>query len=102
MEGFETEVLNGANKILLDYNLKAIIIELNGSGQRYGYDESKIHKKLIDFGFKPCSYDPKSRFLKELETFGIHNTIYIRDLEYVIDRIKTARQIKIGNKLRPL
>jgi len=97
VEGFETEVLNGAEKTLADKTLKAIIIELNGSGQRYGYDEIQIHKKLIEFGFKPFNYTPKSRQLKEIETFGIHNTIYLRDKEFVEGRIETSRQIKIGS-----
>ena len=97
VEGFETEVLNGAEKVLTNKTLKAIIIELNGSGLRYGYDENQIHKKLITFGFKPFNYNPKSRQLKEIETFGTHNTIYLRDKEFVENRIKSARQIKIGS-----
>lgn len=97
VEGFETEVLNGAAKTLADKKLKAIIIELNGSGQRYGYDENQIHKKLIDYGFKPFNYNPKLRQLKEVETFGTQNTIYLRDKEFVINRIKSSRQIKIGS-----
>jgi len=98
VEGFETEVLNGADKTLANETLKAIIIELNGSGQRYGYDETKIHEKLLGLGFKPFKYNPKERHLKELETYGTHNTIYVRDKESVEKRIKTSRQIKIGNK----
>jgi len=98
VEGFETEVLNGAAKTLANDTLKAIIIELNGSGERYGYDETIIHHKLVGLGFKPFKYDPKTRRLMELERFGTHNTIYLRDKEFVEDRIRTARQIKIGNK----
>ena len=98
VEGFETEVLNGANNTLAQNSLKAIIIELNGSGQRYGYDETEIHKKLLSFGFKPFNYSPQSRQLKIIEKFGTHNTIYIRDKEFVENRIKTSRQIKIGSK----
>jgi FkbM family methyltransferase len=96
VEGFETEVLNGANKTLTNETLKAIIIELNGSGQRYGYEDIQIHRKLIELGFKPYNYNPKSRQLKEIKTFVTHNTIYLRDIGFVEDRIKTARQIKIG------
>jgi FkbM family methyltransferase len=46
VEGFESEVLNGASHTLADENLKAIIIELNGSGTRYNYNESAIQNKL--------------------------------------------------------
>lgn len=97
VEGFETEVLIGAAKTLSEKKLKAIIIELNGSGQRYGYDELKIHEKLIEFGFRPFNYNPKIRQLKEIETFGSHNTIYLRDKEFVENRIISQRNIKIGN-----
>ena len=97
VEGFETEVIKGADTTLLNKSLKAIIIELNGSGQRYGYDERQIHNKLLEHGFKPYNYNPKTRQLMELETFGTHNTIYLRDKEYVEERIKSARKIKIGS-----
>ena len=97
VEGFETEVIKGADTTLLNKSLKAIIIELNGSGQRYGYDERQIHNKLLEHGFKPYNYNPKTRQLMELETFGTHNTIYLRDKEFVEERIKSARKIKIGS-----
>lgn len=97
VEGFETEVIKGADTTLLNKSLKAIIIELNGSGQRYGYDERQIHNKLSEHGFKPYNYNPKTRQLMELETFGTHNTIYLRDKEFVDERIKSARKIKIGS-----
>lgn len=97
VEGFETEVIKGADTTLLNKSLKAIIIELNGSGQRYGYDERQIHNKLMEHGFKPYNYNPKTRQLMELETFGTHNTIYLRDKEYVEERIKSARKIKVGS-----
>lgn len=102
VEGFETEVIKGADITLLNKFLKAIIIELNGSGQRYGYDERQIHNKLLEHGFKPYNYNPKTRQLMELETFGTHNTIYLRDMEFVEERIKSARQINIGNTVQLL
>lgn len=97
VEGFETEVLKGATGVLQQGGLKAIIIELNGSGTRYGYDEKSIHDKLLNLGFKPYQYDPKKRTLSIIETFGSHNTIYIRDLDYVQERLRTAPKIKILN-----
>lgn len=44
VEGFETEVLLGAKQTLENDTLKAIIIELNDSGDRYGYDDNLIHE----------------------------------------------------------
>jgi len=70
--------------------LKAIIIELNGSGGRYGYDENNIHQQLLSFGFYSYQYAPFTRQLKRVETFGNLNTIYLRDIHFVQERLKTA------------
>jgi FkbM family methyltransferase len=98
VEGFETEVLKGADNILKNENTKAIIIELNGSGIIYGYDETAIHEKLILFGYKPFIYKPFERHLIPQNTFGTHNTIYIKDLEFVKQRLATSRKFKILDK----
>jgi FkbM family methyltransferase len=98
VEGFETEVIMGSEQILSNPNLKAIIIELNGLGKRYGYDENKIHEKLIEFGFNPYWYDPMTRILFLCESFGQENTIYIRDVQFVSDKLKKAEKFKIFDK----
>ena len=97
VEGFETEVVNGAYDVLTNNKLKAIIIELNGSGRRYGYDEFEIHKTFLDLGFAPYAYDPVKRELNKLSRFGTENTIYIRDESFVKDRVKTAEKVKVLN-----
>ena len=96
VEGFETEVLKGASTTLMNQSLKAIIIELNGSGARYGFDESKIHSELLENGFKPYGYEPFTRNLYSLPSYGHNNTIYVRDYEFVKNRIQNARYIKVG------
>ena len=58
VEGYESEVLKGANKILNNPNLKALIVELNRSGRRYGFEDNDIHQKLITNGFNSFKYDP--------------------------------------------
>ena len=98
VEGFETEVLNGSSNTLEDKSLKAIIIELNGSGDRYGFDEKNIHLLLLNHGFNPYKYDPMFRDLTVTVPGEHHNTLYIRDLEFVKERLKTARKIKVKNK----
>ena len=86
VEGYESEVLKGASETLKNPFLKALIVELNGSGKRYGYDDKNVHKKLIDNGFRPYKYNPLSRSLSLAETFGNLNTIYIRDIDFVSKR----------------
>jgi FkbM family methyltransferase len=98
VEGFETEVVKGADKVLKNNELKAIIIELNGSGNRYGYDETKIHDTFLSLGFSPYIYHPFERKLTLSANFGTHNTIYVRDIEFVQERLKTARQITVNDR----
>lgn len=95
VEGYETEVLKGMEKTLDAPGLKAIIIELNGSGERYGYDEGKIHLLLLGKGFTPFAYDPFERILATVDSFGSFNTIYCRDIDFVTGRLKTAPKIKV-------
>ena len=95
VEGFELEVLKGARKTLASKTLIAIIIELNGSGQKYGVNDSDVHKYLLEFGFYPISYNPYKRELFSLEKFGDKNTIYIRDRDLVNSRIAYSRKIYI-------
>ena len=95
VEGFETEVLKGMREILANTTLKAIIIELNGSGERYGYDENDIHNLILSENFNPCYYDPFTRTLIHTQGYGTHNTIYCRDFVFVTDRLKKASAFEI-------
>ena len=97
VEGYETEVLNGMNVILKEPTLKAIIIELNGSGNRYGYNENLIHEKLLKHDFLPYTYDGFNRKLIQLDQYRNSNTIYIRDIEIVQQRLKNAPLVKLFN-----
>lgn len=95
VEGFETEVVKGLGPLLHDGQLKAIIIELNGSGGRYGYDEKALHQRLVDAGFVPHAYEPFARELKRLDDKGPHNTIYVRDIVFIQARIRNAAPVRI-------
>ncbi|MDB5136542.1 MAG: FkbM family methyltransferase [Mucilaginibacter sp.] len=95
VEGYETEVMKGMANTLNLSVLKAIIIELNGSGERYGYDEIEIHRLLLDKKFIPYTYDPFSRNLTEIASFGNNNTIYCRDVDFINSRLKQAAAIHI-------
>ena len=98
VEGFETEVIMGADKLLSNTALKAIIIELNGSGSNYGFKDEDIHKKILSYGFKTFAYNPATRSLSELESFGKFNTLYLRDIPFINKRITTARKVRIGKQ----
>lgn len=96
VEGFEYPVLKGCPKTLTNPILKAVIIELNGSGIRYGFQDNAIHGHLVEAGMSPYTYLPLERRLVPSESYNrVGNTIYIRDLQFVEDRVKNQRSIRI-------
>lgn len=98
VEGFETEVFRGARRHLADPALRAIIVELNGLGQRYGYDELALHAELLAVGFQPYTYDPFARRLCRLAAPGPHNTLYCRDLPFIEARLASALAVTVLGK----
>lgn len=92
VEGFETEVVAGANDVLSNKALLAVIMELNGSGRRYDYDEDELYTRMIKYGFATYSYDPYKRSLEELngKNSGAGNTLFVRDVEVVRQRLQSA------------
>ncbi len=95
VEGYEAEVFRGGEATLAQESLQAIIIELDGLGNRYGYDERKVHDRLVKAGFHPCSYDPRARALVVLPSFGRRNTIYVRDVSAAQRKLVAARSVVI-------
>lgn len=99
VEGFETDVINGGTEIFSDKGLKVVIIELNSSGDKFGFSDSNIHKQMLAFGFICCSYNPFTRKVSLLNSFVFGNNIYVRNesLKFVRDRINSSEKIKINN-----
>ena len=90
VEGFEKDVLLGMQTTLTNADLQAIIVELNGSGGRYGVSDDEVHEMLVTHDFAPFQYLPFLRKLKPLKTYGDHNTIYIRDIVSAQNRVSDA------------
>lgn len=63
VEGFETEVIAGAQKTLSSPVLQAVIMELNGSGARYGFNEQDLYQLMFSFQFKAYKYEPNNKRL---------------------------------------
>ncbi len=99
VEGFETEVIKGGEGVLLSKNLMAVIIELNGSGARYGYDEKGIDQKLRAFGFLPHSYNPMRRIFDSMNLVGGYNTIYLKDVAFALNRVSSAPKFQVLGKV---
>jgi len=99
VEGFETQVISGAHKVLSNESLHSIVLELNGSGERYGFSEAKLLNTLLEYGFSTYSYEPFSRTLTSLDGKNNQsgNTLFIRNVTEVSRRLKVAPKIWVGN-----
>ena len=95
VEGFEKEVINGFKNKLLDTELNAILIELNGCGSNYGYDDDDINSIILKYGFKSYLYNPYTRKLTPSKYSKFENTLYIRNLNFVEDRLKKAKKFNV-------
>lgn len=99
VEGLETRVVNGMLHTLENPSLHSVIMELNGSGTRYGFKDDLIIKKMSDFGFRMYTYEPFDRVLKLISKnkgmFG--NVLFLRNEEFVTQRIATAPFIRVGS-----
>ncbi len=96
VEGFEQEVIRGGTNVFSNPSLLAIVIELNGLGTQYGFDDHTIDLMLREFGFVPAHYSP---FERELTVIGVPNstgnTLYIRPSAELDDRLRSSEPIEI-------
>lgn len=101
VEGFEYNVLKGGETALKNENIIAFIVELNGCGDKFGFEDKMVDDVLVKNGFRKYDYTPFDRKLKELENFNTEeNTLYIRKskLNEVEKKLKTAETISIFNQ----
>jgi FkbM family methyltransferase len=98
VEGYEVPVLAGARKTLADDSLHSAIIELNGSGERYGYEDSAIIETMAGYGFGTYAYDPLSRSLERIEGKDPDsmNTLFVRDRARVEERLAAAPVVSVN------
>ena len=99
VEGYETPVFEGAQSTLGIESLQVVIVELNGSGLRYGFDETKIVRNLVDNGFRSFSYDPLTRNLAELngKNDKSDNSLFIRGVDDIHERVKMGPHFTVNN-----
>jgi len=98
VEGFETEMIAGAERSLDAPDLLAVIMELNGSGHRYGFDEDALHRTMLERGFETFRYEPVERRLESLDgaRSSSGNTLYVRDAAKLAERVRTAPRFRLG------
>lgn len=87
VEGYEEEVLSGAQLTLADPRLLAISTELF---------TPKISETLARMGFRRFYYDPYTRDLTSLENALKHsNTLLVRDFDLVQARLRNAPSFRV-------
>lgn len=96
VEGHERAVLAGGERTLADTRVSAVIMEVNGSGKRYGVKDEELIAVMNSHGFRPYRYDPFARRLMEWKAES-GNAIFVRDLAAVIGRVQSARRYRLIN-----
>jgi hypothetical protein len=102
VEGVEIEVIAGAGRALADPGLLGVIMELNGSGARYGFDEDALHRDLLGRGFETSRYRLFERVFEPLHgaRSGSGNTLYVRDAGRLGERVRLAPRFAVGQGWR--
>lgn len=97
VEGYETPVIEGAASVLAAPSLRAVIMELNGSGHRYGFDEQALLRRMHDSGFGTFAYDPGRRALVDLKgkNHASGNTLFVRDEPFVSERLASGASFEL-------
>ena len=97
VEGWEMPVLAGGQETLNNQSLLAIILELNGSGEKFGFTDSEILKFLNSYDFFEYSYQPLKRKLLRIDGKNLKsgNTIFVRNDDEILRRIELAPRNKI-------
>ncbi len=97
VEGYETSVLEGAEKTLKKESLHSVLIELKGYGKRYGFDESKIYEMMAELGFEMFSYDPLNRSLLNLQGKKPEsgNALFIRNHEVASQAVADSKEFEV-------
>ena len=95
--GYETSVIQGARQLLSRKSLHSVIMELNGSGARYGFDEDEILKMMRDLGFQSYEYDPFARRLQSLKgrTSSGGNTLFLRNIKHIRERVENSPAVHV-------
>jgi len=100
VEGYEMHVLRGARATLSSPVLKALIIELNGSGGSYGSSDDDVHSEIWHHGFRPYRYEPRMRALVEEPSYNKNenNTLYLRVDDDMRDRLASAPKYEVRGR----
>jgi len=99
VEGFEPAVIRGADGLIRQDELKAIIVEDEGLFEKYKFESGHVDKTLRASGFESYQYIYGSRMLKQAAPRRGGNTIYLRDLNFIEKRTSAAEPFTVLGRL---
>lgn len=100
VEGFEQEVLDGADAALGQESLVAVLLEDVGLGQRYRRASGQ-HERMFARGFRSYRYNPENRQLIDLggeRNPDSGNTLYLRNVPFVTERLTSAAAFRVRGR----
>ena len=96
VEGLESRVLEGAHSVLANPSLHSVVMEINGSGARYGFSDDALVATMARFGFRECAYDPFERAIRPATASQRSgNSLFVRDESRVASRLRDAPRIAV-------
>jgi FkbM family methyltransferase len=96
VEGHEHAVLKGAGRTLSEPRVAAVVMEVNGSGTRYGVSDNDLLATMREYRFLPYAYDPFQRKLRDWDS-AARNAIFVRDRDEVDSRVPNAKRYRLVN-----
>lgn len=97
VEGHELAVLRGATNTLRDSRLKAVVMETNNSGRKYGVNGEELIQEMETHGFLAYTYDPLKRDFQRASSMSLGNSIFLRDPILVRQICRTAKTFSLLN-----
>lgn len=100
VEGHELAVLEGGSQTLSAPGLLGVVMEINGSGARYGVNDCQLVDLMAKYGFTAWSYCAKRRTFKTAERSPVSaggNTIFLRNCTEASFRVRSAQKTRLVN-----
>jgi FkbM family methyltransferase len=100
VEGWESEVLAGAQATLQQPSLLGLIIEMNSKLEDMSPNEQVVEACLTHHGFRPYVYAPFTRRLLPLSSKNVDatNTIYLRNIQLAQERVRAAPPFRVNGR----
>jgi FkbM family methyltransferase len=99
VEGWEAAVIRGGDNIISRPFPTALLLELDGSGARYGFDDDAVHEELLDKGYICVDYDPHRRqLIQRSRRHAGGNTLYVNDMTFFSRRVEQSEAYSVLGK----